>query len=161
MQAIGHLLTSNVLLAVATLIGAIFGIWGLIATYRSRPRRLITYSFPVRKQLFFNEFVGAGGFDLRLNGRPVRDLFYLQLRIRYDGSEPVYRKDLLRPLELRFDREVTVFPISTKRRRSDIGIKAGIDTQRMDRNRDSYYCDRDWFCSVGSQGISECNASHS
>ena len=102
------------------IIGISLAVLGVYVTYRYRRRRLIRYVFGFRRRIFSNLFGSEQTYDFRLNDRPVRDIFLIQLSITNRGTEPLEGKDFIRPLTLRFDRRVHLFLLDVKRRQSDI-----------------------------------------
>jgi hypothetical protein len=102
--------------------GLLVGIGGIFLAWKYRKRRSLSYSFPIRRQIFSNEFASVGSVDLQLNGNPVRDLFLVELEIMNNGNETLFSKDFLKPIELHFNRLVDLIPISINRKKSDIPI---------------------------------------
>jgi len=103
-------------------VGVLLAVVGIALTLRSRQRRVLRYSFPVRRLVFSNSFLAPEGFDLRLNGQPVRDLFLVNLRIDNVGNQVIRAEDLRRPLRLVFDRTVQFSPLRITRDKQDIPL---------------------------------------
>lgn len=106
-----------------SILGVVIGLIGIFIGLRFKRKRLIIYSTPIRKQIFSNVFVDVENFNLRLNDKPVRDLYFIELHIQNKGNETIYEKDFLRPLKLTFDENVKLFPINYVRKNSDIDVK--------------------------------------
>lgn len=109
------------------LAGFAVGIVGLVTAAKWRQRRVVEFSLPVRRLVFSNEFAGVESFDLRLNGKPVRDLFILSVRFCNTGTEVLREADFLRPLRVTFDRAVTILPAFVNRKQKDIPVHYNIE----------------------------------
>jgi hypothetical protein len=118
--------TLNYLISIMSIL---IGLFGIILALRFRRRRLLIYSFPIRRQIFSNEYLNIEDFNFLLNGKPVRDIFLVELRIENKGNETLYRQDFLDPVKLVFNKKVNVFPVNIYRKKADVPYEhtIGID----------------------------------
>lgn len=112
-----------ILTVVIPVASIIIGIIGIYLAFKFRKKRILHYSFQVRRKIFSNTFSDVDNFNLSLNNKPVRDLFLVELQIENKGNVTIYEKDFYENMELSFNGPVNLFPIRVQRSKSDIPVK--------------------------------------
>lgn len=113
----------NIIMWIISSLSLLVGSVGIYLAFKFRKKRLLQFSYPLKAQIFSNEFVEVENFDLRLNNTPVRDLFLFEIKIENKGTETLTKEDFLKPIRIIFNKEVNLFPISIRRKKSDIPIE--------------------------------------
>ena len=117
------MINKDLIMWIISTLSLIVGFIGIFLACKFRRKKILQFSYPIKAKIFSNEFVEVENFNLTLNGKPVRDLFLFEIKIENKGTETLNEKDFIKPIKIIFNKEVNLFPISIKRKKSDIPIK--------------------------------------